>query len=46
MTDERLREIEINSNREDIAELVQHIRHLQFMLEECKAVLKERNIYG
>lgn len=40
MTEERLREIEINCNREDIPALIKYIRHLQSIIEQCKEVLK------
>jgi len=40
MSDEELREIEMNCNREDIPRLVERIRHLQFLIEQCRAVLK------
>ena len=40
MTEERLREIELNSNREDIPHLVKYIRHLQTIIEQCREVLK------
>ena len=40
MTEEELRQIELNSNREDIPRLVKRIRHLQTIIEQCKEVLK------
>lgn len=40
MTEEELRQIEINCNREDVPRLVKLIRHLQSIIEQCKEVLK------
>lgn len=40
MTEEELREIEINCNREDIPRLVKRIRHLQLVVELCQEILK------
>ena len=40
MTEERLREIELNSNREDIPTLIAYIRHLRLIVEQCKEILK------
>jgi hypothetical protein len=40
MTEEELREIEINCNREDIPRLVKHIRHLQKFVEQCQEIRK------
>jgi hypothetical protein len=40
MTEEQLREIEVNANREDIPALIAYIRRLQAILEQCKEILK------
>lgn len=40
MTEETLREIEINSNREDIPQLVAYIRRLHTIIDQCKEILK------
>jgi hypothetical protein len=40
MTNEELREIEINCNREDIPRLVERIRQLQFIVEQCREILR------
>lgn len=40
MTEEQLKEIEVNYNREDIAILVAYIRRLHTILEQCKEILK------
>jgi hypothetical protein len=40
MTEEELREIEVNSNREDIPILIAYIRYLQLILEQCREILK------
>jgi hypothetical protein len=40
MTEETLREIELNCNREDIPRLVGYIRKLQLVIEQCKEIMK------
>lgn len=40
MTEEELRQIELNCNREDVPRLVKYIKHLQSIIEQCKEVLK------
>lgn len=40
MTEETLREIEINSNREDIPVLTQYIRHLMNIISQCRENVK------
>lgn len=40
MTDEILREIELNANREDIPRLVAYIRHLRLIIDQCKEIMK------
>lgn len=40
MTEEQLKEIEANYNREDIPVLVAYIRRLQLIIEQCREVLK------
>lgn len=40
MTEEQLKEIELNYNREDIPLLVAYIRRLQLILEQCREILK------
>lgn len=40
MTEEQLREIEMNCNREDIPLLIAYIRQLKFVIEQCREVLK------
>lgn len=40
MTEETLREIELNCNREDIPKLVAYIRRLQYIIGQCKEIMK------
>ena len=40
MTEEKLRDIEANCNREDIPILVAYIRRLQLIVEQCREILK------
>ena len=40
MTEEKLRELEANANREDIPLLVAYIRHLQSIIQGCRNLLK------
>ena len=40
MTENELRKIEINCNKEDISILINYIRHLKFMIERCREILK------
>lgn len=40
MTEEKLRDIETNCNREDIPILVAYIRRLHLILEQCREILK------
>jgi hypothetical protein len=40
MTEEELRQIELNCNREDIPRLVKYIRYLQGIVDQCREILK------
>jgi hypothetical protein len=40
MTEEELREIELNYNREDIPRLIKHIRRLQKVIDQFREISK------